>query len=121
MTVYFQKLFRSITNALNGILIFISEERNAKTQLFVTLVVIVCGFYFQLSKTEWIFTILAIALVIITEAVNTAIERLSDVVTSDYNEGIKKVKDIAAGAVFIAAIFSIIIGLFIFLPKILYY
>lgn len=75
--------------------------------------------YFRLTLDEWRWIILAIALVWIAEAFNTSIERLSDAVTVERNENIGYAKDVAAGAVLAASIFAVIIGLTIFVPRIL--
>lgn len=74
------------------------------------------GFLFQVTVIEWIMLIFAIAIVFIAEALNTAIELLCDFVSPDYQELIKKTKDVAAGAVLIAAMGAAIIGVIIFLP-----
>jgi diacylglycerol kinase len=72
--------------------------------------------FFRLSSDEWRWIILAIALVWLAEALNTAIERLADAITLEPNENIGYAKDVAAGAVLAAAIISAVIGLTIFLP-----
>ena len=75
------------------------------------------GFLFHLNAYEWIEIIFAIFIVVITEAINTSIENLCNAVTMEQNDQIKKVKDIAAGAVLMSAITAVIIGLIVFLPK----
>ena len=75
--------------------------------------------YFRLSSDEWRWIILAIALVWLAEGFNTAIERLSDAVTVEPNENIGYAKDVAAGAVLMAAIIAVVIGLTIFLPRLI--
>jgi diacylglycerol kinase (ATP) len=80
--------------------------------------VIAASIYFRLTPDEWRWIVLAIALVWLAEAFNTAIERLSDAVTLERNENIGYAKDVAAGAVLAAAAFATIIGLTIFLPHI---
>lgn len=93
-------------------------EHNVWIHVTVAIVVIIAGFYFQISKEEWLFIVFAIGLVILSEGFNTAIEYLSNAVSESYNEKIKCAKDIAAGAVFLAAITAAIIGLLIFVPYI---
>ncbi|MBB6445988.1 undecaprenol kinase [Bacillus benzoevorans] len=80
--------------------------------------VILFGLYFQLSASEWIFILLAIGGMFSLELVNTAIERTVDLVTEEFHPLAKQAKDIAAGAVLVYAILSVIIGCIIFLPKI---
>jgi diacylglycerol kinase (ATP) len=81
--------------------------------------VLVASIYFRLSSDEWRWIILAIALVWLAEALNTAIERLADAVSLEPDENIGYAKDVAAGAVLAAAILSVVIGLTIFVPRIL--
>jgi len=75
------------------------------------------GFIMHISATEWMFQILAIGLVLVAESLNTGIEKLSDFIHPEYHKQIGRVKDISAGAAFFAAIFAVIIGLIIYLPK----
>lgn len=78
----------------------------------------IAGFIFQISTTEWILQLLAIGLVMTAEALNTAIEKLTDYIQPEYDKKIGFIKDIAAGAPAIAAIIAVIIGVLIYLPKI---
>ena len=80
---------------------------------------IALGFWMAISPTEWVAIIVCIAFVLAMEMINTAIEKLSDVVQQGFHPGIKKVKDIAAGAVLVAAMGSLFVGAVIFLPKII--
>ena len=104
--------------AILGILTAIKQERNVKIHLVITILVIVLGLLNDLSKQEWMLIAFCIGLVISLELINTAIERVVDLVTSEYHPLAKEAKDIAAGAVFVAAILSIVIGGIIFIPKI---
>ena len=104
--------------AILGILTAIKQERNVKIHLVITILVIILGLLNDLSKQEWMFIAFCIGLVISLELINTAIERVVDLVTSEYHPLAKEAKDIAAGAVFIAALLSIVIGGIIFIPKI---
>lgn len=85
----------------------------------MTVLVIIAGLLFHISTVEWIAVIFAIGLVLTAEAINSAIERLSDVVQPEKDDRIRDVKDICAGAVLICAITATIIGSIIFLPKLL--
>ncbi|MFP3721211.1 diacylglycerol kinase family protein [Niallia circulans] len=104
--------------AILGILTATKQERNVKIHLVITILVIVLGLLNDLSKQEWMLIAFCIGLVISLELINTAIERVVDLVTSEYHPLAKEAKDIAAGAVFVAAILSIVIGGIIFIPKI---
>lgn len=112
--------FSSISNAFSGIKKCISSENNAKFHLAATILVIAAAILLQLSLTHWLFVLVAISLVWITELLNTAIEYLFDVSHPDLDPRVKYAKDISSGAVLIAALFSVIIGIMIFAPPLLY-
>lgn len=107
----------SFANAWRGVTVFIRQEHNAWIHCAVTIMVIIAGFLFHISISEWIAVIFAIGLVLAAEAINSAIERLSDVVQPEKDDRIRDVKDISAGAVLIGAIAAAVIGIIIFLPK----
>lgn len=109
---------RSFKHALNGIRILFLEEHNARIHLFAILCVIVSGIFFRVSILEWISILLAVGLVFSLELINTTIENLADFVSPDYHDKIKKIKDLSAAAVLVAAVVAFIIGLLIFAPKI---
>ena len=109
-------LGKSFKNAINGLLKLINTEPNAKIHAAATISVFVFGIYYELNTTEWAFITFSIIMVWSAESLNTAIERLSDVVSPDLNPGIKEVKDIASGAVLIVAIGAVIIGILVFGP-----
>ena len=97
------------------------EEHNAWIHVVITICVVIAGFLLQISLFEWIAVVLCVGLVFALELVNSAIENMSDFVSPEKNDIIKKVKDLLAAAVLVAAICSVIIGLIIFLPKLLFY
>jgi diacylglycerol kinase (ATP) len=109
--------FKSFKHAFNGIRLFFVEGHNARIHLLAAILVVVMSFYFNISLLEWLAIIFAIAIVWMAEMINTAIETLSDVVSPAYHPKIKIVKDIAAGAVLVAAVAAVIVGLLIFIPK----
>lgn len=115
-----RKRMKSFTYAFNGLKIVFKEEHNARIHLIVSLIVIVCGFIFQVSIIEWIIICFAIGFVICIEILNSAVENLADFVSPEYHNLIKKIKDISAAAVLISTISSIVTGILIFLPKIIY-
>jgi len=114
-----KKRLQSFTYAFKGIIFAIKTQHNLWIHLTASVLVVVFGFYFQISIYEWIAVILCIGSVITSEIFNSAIEALTDLVSPDYNEKAGLVKDLAAGAVLISAIISAIIGLIIFIPKFL--
>jgi len=102
--------------AFNGIRIGLSE-RNFIIQLVITGFVLIAGFLFQLTTVEWCIILICIAGVLSLELLNSAIEQIVDHISPDYSLFAKHAKDLAAGAVFISAVVSAIIGLIIFIPK----
>jgi len=107
---------RSIKCALNGIKVMISSQQNAWIHALATMLVVIFGIHFGLTKSEWCWIILAAITVWTAEALNTAFEFLTDVASPKFHPLAAKAKDVAAGAVLITAIGSIIIGLLIFSP-----
>ncbi len=114
-----KNFFESFKNALDGIKKAVKEETNLKIQLVFAILAIILSIVLKISKIEFMIIIITIFLVIFGELVNTAIEQTVDLVTEDYNEKVKKIKDISAGASLIFAINSIIVGIIIFGEKII--
>lgn len=114
-----KKLLKSFKYAFDGIFTGIKEEQNMKIHIAIMILVIIFGIMLKISKMEWIICIILFGLVISMELINTAIENTVDLVTKEKNEQAKIAKDVAAGAVLVSAIASAIIGLIIFVPKIL--
>ena len=112
-----QKRLRSFRYAFNGIRLLITGEPNAWIHCTAAVTVVIAGIILDLSKMEWIAVIFAIGTVLSAEAVNSSIEALADVVSPEYREGIKRAKDLAAGAVLLLAIVAAAVGLIIFVPK----
>ena len=109
----------ALINSLKGIGFTIKSELNIKIQLVFMVVVIIAGFLFRITLIEWGLIVLTIFVVLFAEMTNTAIENTVDLVTEDYNEKAKIAKDVASGAVLLTAIMSVIIGVIIFLPRII--
>ena len=116
---FLSKRIKSIGYAFKGAYLLVTTEASLKVQFVIGLLVTAAGFYFEISKTEWMIQILTIALVMAIEGLNTALEELADFVHPDHHHKIGLVKDLAAGAVFIMACAAVIIGALIYLPKIL--
>ena len=114
-----RKRLNSFRFALNGIKNLIKNEHNARIHFFALICVIGLGLFFKIELSEWIVITIVSGLVIFTELLNTAVERLADFVESDFNEKIGLIKDYCAGAVLISAMISIIVGGLIFIPKII--
>jgi diacylglycerol kinase len=111
-----KQMFKSIGVAFDGIIDLIKNENNAKIHLVSTIVVIIVGLKLQFLAIEWLWISLAIAGVWVAELINTAIEKLTDLVSPEINPIAKKVKDYAAGAVLVMAIWAIFVFCLISLP-----
>jgi len=109
---------RSFKFALRGVWLLITTEDSIKAQLSIAIIATAMGFYFKISNIEWMFQFLIIGLVLVAEALNTAVEKVADFVHPDYHEKIGFIKDIAAGAPSFAAFTSLIIAGIIYIPKI---
>ncbi len=108
---------KSFKYAFNGLKILIKEEHNARIHLFAAISAIGLGIFFNISICEWIAIVFAIGFVISLEIVNSAIENIADFISPQKHDKIKKIKDLAASAVLIAAFCALIIGLLVFFPK----
>lgn len=114
-----KRLRKSFGYAFKGIDDVIKHEPNMKIHVVVAILVVIMAFILKVSIIEWIILVLLIGAVLAAETINTTIENLVDMYTKEYDENAKIVKDTAAGTVLILAITSAIIGLIIFVPKII--
>lgn len=114
-----KKLINSFKYAFSGIITSFKTERNMKIHTLITVLVIIMGILLKISKTEWIICIFAISMVISAELFNTAIETIVDMITTEKNEKARIAKDISAGAVLMTAMGAAIVGLIIFIPKLI--
>ena len=110
------RTFRSFPAAFKGLAVALRTENNLKVLTLAAVAVTVLGFIFHISSNEWMMIIFAIALVYVTEILNTALENLVNLVSPGYHETAGKVKDIAAGAALVSTLAAIVIGLLIFIP-----
>lgn len=116
-----RKRINSATHAWRGIGVVLQTSHNAWGHIFFGILAVYLGFILDISSTEWLFLIFSIALVFITEALNSAIEIDINLTSPDYHPFARDTKDIAAGAVLLSVLLALITALFIFLPKILLY
>ena len=114
---FFTGRFKSIGFAFKGAIKLITTEHSIMVQSSIAVVLIIAGFYFNISHEEWLFQTLAIGLVLSIEGLNTAVEKVADFIHPEFHHRIGFIKDIAAGAVFFAALTAMVIGLIIYLPK----
>lgn len=115
-TGFWRRRGKSFACALRGIAVLLRTQMNARIHLLATVLVVAAGFVFRISRGEWVPLAFAIGIVWIAEAVNTAIEALADRITRENDDAIRRAKDVAAGAVLLAAITAAIIGLLILGP-----
>lgn len=107
---------KSLVFALKGAFKLLTTEHSVMVQFSIGILMTIAGFYFDITKNEWLIQTLAIGLVLSIEGLNTAVEKVADFVHPNYHERIGFIKDIAAGAVFFAAITAIGIGAIIYVP-----
>ena len=112
-------LYKSFGYAFQGIFNTIRTERNIKIHCAAAILVTIFGIWLQISKTEWMICFILFGLILALELVNTAVEATVDLFTEERKPLAKKAKDAAAGAVLIVAIFAAVIGILIFIPKLL--
>ena len=114
------RVIKSFACAFAGLKDCLLHEKNFRIQYLIGLLIIIAGLFFSLNETEWMIIFLCFAIVLSFEIINSAIEKLCDLVCPQFNLTIKKVKDMSAAAVLLAAIISFVIGCIIFLPKIIH-
>jgi diacylglycerol kinase (ATP) len=114
-----KKLIRSFGYAFKGVAYATKTQLNFRIHLGATTIAVAMGLFFHISTHEWLWIGLCITIVLVTEIFNTMIEALTDMVSPGYNEKAGHIKDMSAGAVVISAAFALIVGLVIFLPKLL--
>jgi len=110
---------KSIGFAVRGAIKLITTEHSVMVQSSIAVIMIVAGFYFHISREEWMMQVLAFGLVLAVESLNTAIEKIADFIHPEFHSRIGFIKDIAAGAVMFAALAAIVVGLLIYVPKFL--
>ena len=104
---------------LEGVRRLLNKDTHFFLHVISAIIVVILSVIFKLSITEWLFIISAIFLVLITEALNTSIEEVVDLATNEFHLNAKYAKDIASFAVLLSSVYALIIGVIIFLPKIL--
>ncbi len=109
--------FKSVKYALKGLWMLLKSENSIKLQFGVGIALTFLGFSMNISTSEWTAQFLAIGLVMVAEGLNTSVEKIANFIHPEYHEKIGEIKDIAAGAVAIAALVSFVIGFLIYLPK----
>ena len=114
---FFSREAESFACAFRGIAALLKSEVHARIHLVATVAVIALGWLFTITPGEWIAVVLAIGLVWVAEALNTAIEYVADLSHHDEHPEVKKLKDLAAAAVLLASIIALVVGLLVFWPR----
>lgn len=114
----YRKFFRSFFYAFRGLVRLVQTEQNARVHLAASVVLGICAYAFRLSRVEVAILFFAVVLVFAVEIINTAIEKVLDIVHPENHEQIAYVKDALAGAVLIAALIALGVGFFVFYPHI---
>jgi len=114
--IKFRRLLKSFNYAFRGLFKTFREEQNLQIQTIIGLLIVATAWFFRVSCFEWCLLILAISLVVLMEIVNSAVERITDVLKPRINSYVKEIKDIMAAAVMLASITAVIIGLIILGP-----
>jgi diacylglycerol kinase (ATP) len=114
-----KKFIRGFAFAFKGLQYAFATQLNFRVHVFVAIAAIGMGFYLHISTAEWNWINLCIAMVLLTELLNTGIETLTDLVSPGYNKLAGHVKDVSAAAVLVVAFFALVTGVIIYLPKIL--
>ena len=111
-----KRLFKSFTYACRGLIKTFKEEQNLRIQSIAALLVVLSAWFFQVNRLEWCLLILVVGLVIFAEIINSAVERVTDVLKPRINNYVKEIKDIMAAAVMLASLIAVIVGVIIFAP-----
>ena len=115
---YFKNRIRAFNFAFTGLYYAIKQEKNLQLQCIIAVIVIIGAFFCSITKMEWIMLLVCIAGVLSLELINSALEKLCDSYTTNYDDKIKYIKDVSAAAVLIFSFFSAIVGCIIFFPYI---
>ena len=114
-----KKFFKGFVYSFKGLCYAFRTQLNFRVHCVATVLVVLLGLYFKLNSYEWLWITTAIAVVVILELVNTAVEVLVDLVSPEQTPKAGAIKDVASAAVLVGAILSLVVALFIFLPKLL--
>lgn len=117
-TTGMRNFLKGFAYAFNGLVYAFSTQINFKVHVLSAFAAIMMSIYFDLTLGEWMWISAAILLVLVVELINTAVEVLVDLVSPEYHPKAGIIKDVSAAAVLLTAIFAIVTGAFIFVPKI---
>lgn len=113
------KRLKSFKYAFNGLRILIREEHNARIHVLASVFVLIAGICLDVSLQEWVGLVLSIGFVFSLEIINSAIENIADFISPERHQMIKKIKDLSAAGVLVSAATALLVGLIVFIPKVL--
>lgn len=113
------RLIKSLGNAGRGIMVAFKREPNFRLQFFAVILVVIAGWFFEISHFEWLSILIISGLVLVLELYNTILEKLLDLLKPRFTDQAGTVKDIAAGAVLIAAVAALLVAVIIFIPRVI--
>lgn len=113
-----KRVWQSTKDSLAGLYFLITHEKSVYVQIFMDAIAILLGIFFSVTLREWLVLLIAFGFMIVTELLNTGIEKTVDLVTKDYEDLAKHAKDVSSGACFIMGIVAILIELVVFIPYI---
>jgi diacylglycerol kinase (ATP) len=116
---FIKNRLKSFGYAFKGFLFLIRNEANFKVQIVIAILAIILGFIFDISYLEWFVQLMAIAIVLAAEAFNTSLEKMANFVHKQHHPEIGKIKDISAAACLIVSVLALVIGVLLYLPKII--
>ncbi len=119
MKNYLKKRIKAFGHAFRGVQDLLKGTPHAVIHLIMALLAILLGILLRITPGEWVAVVIVIGLVFALEAINSAIEALADRITLEQDERIRRVKDLSAAAVFLAAIAALVVGVIIFVPKLI--
>ena len=110
------RLLKSFAHAVKGLLKVFREEQNFRIQSIFGLVIIILAIYFKIGALEWALLAMVVSLVLVAETINSAVERIADVLKPRINSYVKEIKDIMAAAVLLSSLAALVVGILIFAP-----
>lgn len=116
---HMKKEWKKFLHAFSGLGVILRSEPHFRFHLMAAIVVTFIGWYIEIKTSEWLVLLLCFGFVLMAEAFNSAIEELADAVTLEHHPKIKRAKDIAAGAVLLSAMVSVVVGALIFFPRLI--
>ena len=116
---YIKGRLRSVGFAWQGIQALWATQPNARIHAFATVCVVAAGWYFDVSRADWLALVLAIAMVWVAEALNTGIEWAVDLASPEHHPLAAKAKDVAAAGVLLASVAAVVVGLLVFVPRLM--